>query len=194
MATKRPDNEGRSMPKGRLVREYWKESNLSEFLNTSGANDKSCMACGGYGNHRAHILALCYGGSNLPSNIHMLCQSCHVESELLDGYNYWLWLKCKSTLFHKGTDMTYEMDYNANEELHKYSCESEYLSKVKAHVKEYQTLSLFKGWTLPQVWSKINLIHSSELGFSFGNINTEEIDEVIEMNNTILEEIINVIG
>ena len=41
--------------------------------------------------YRAHILAICKGGSNDYTNIHLLCDECHRESEWLDGEPYWAW-------------------------------------------------------------------------------------------------------
>jgi 5-methylcytosine-specific restriction endonuclease McrA len=40
---------------------------------------------------RAHILARCNGGGDDASNLHMLCDQCHRDSEALDGEKYWSW-------------------------------------------------------------------------------------------------------
>jgi hypothetical protein len=42
---------------------------------------------------RAHIVARNRGGEDRPANIHLLCQWCHLASELLDGDPYWAWLR-----------------------------------------------------------------------------------------------------
>ena len=56
------------------------------------ANDSDCMACGVSTTlERCHITARHKGGSDDPSNIHLLCRSCHSESESWQGdaYNAW---------------------------------------------------------------------------------------------------------
>jgi hypothetical protein len=41
---------------------------------------------------RAHITPLCEGGKDEIANIHLLCVTCHQDSEYLSGERYWKWL------------------------------------------------------------------------------------------------------
>ena len=41
----------------------------------------------------AHIRARTRGGSDEVKNFHLLCKSCHRESEYLFGVSYWLWFR-----------------------------------------------------------------------------------------------------
>lgn len=51
-----------------------------------------CFVCGKPGEvERAHILAVVDGGSNDPSNLHLLCSGCHKDSEYLNGRRYEAW-------------------------------------------------------------------------------------------------------
>ena len=45
------------------------------------------------GLERAHIKARVEGRRDEPSNLHLLCTNCHVESEYLSGRAYWNWLR-----------------------------------------------------------------------------------------------------
>ena len=183
MSSRRHDSEGRALPDGMRIRKYWGESPLGKYLNQSeGIHGRPCMACGGYGNERAHIHALCDGGTNLPSNIHMLCSICHHASEMMEGYSYWLWLICKVTLFHGGSDMTYEMDCKSSSDktLFKYHYPSEYPAKLKEYAKEYETLSIMQAWQIPQPMALIYLSESSQLGFTFDEIDLDEIRKITE--------------
>ena len=89
----------RGMPKKRVIFEYWEE-NSSKLGHTKqgsewGVVDGECFACGNFLSvtHRAHIIPLIDGGSNNVDNLHILCASCHYESEgVLD---YWKWLHYK---------------------------------------------------------------------------------------------------
>ena len=180
----RHDSENRAQPSEKPIRKYWAESPLGKYLNQSSRSDsdRNCMACGGYGNERAHIHALSYGGSNLPSNIHMLCSICHHESEMIEGYSYWLWLICKASLFHGGSDMTYEMDCKSSSDktLVKYQYASEYPEKLKEYAKEYETLSIMQAWEIPQPMALIYLSNSSRFGFTFDEIDLDEIRKITE--------------
>jgi len=107
--------------------DYWENSPLYEsFINKAHhikyLNNKrltlNCMACGDDYNagelrkiERAHIFAKCLGGSNHESNLHALCRKCHIGSEMLEGWTYWLWLGLKSQLYENGTLNSYEYDY-----------------------------------------------------------------------------------
>ena len=53
-----------------------------------------CFACDFINGttERAHIRALCNGGSNSPDNLHLLCSQCHKASEFIEGGAYWEWI------------------------------------------------------------------------------------------------------
>ena len=181
--SRRCDSENRAEPSEKPIRKYWAESPLGKYLNQSETSEgRPCMACGGYGNERAHIYALVWKGSNLPSNIHMLCSICHHESEMIEGYSYWLWLICKATVFHGGSDMTYEMDCKSSSDktLVKYQYASEYPEKLKEYAKEYETLSIMQAWEIPQPMALIYLSNSSRFGFTFDEIDLDEIRKITE--------------
>jgi len=56
-----------------------------------------CFVCGNMGRtERAHIQAVCDGGTNDVSNLHLLCPQCHLDSEHFDGDMYWSWVKSRS--------------------------------------------------------------------------------------------------
>jgi hypothetical protein len=88
--------DARKMPSENAIRDYWCSTDLWERMDVPGESDLGergvCMACGRKSAvGRAHILARNDGGSNEPSNLHMLCMDCHNASELLDGERYWRW-------------------------------------------------------------------------------------------------------
>ena len=174
----------------KFIIKYWNENPLSKHLNyteskqTQGKNP--CMACGSYGSDRAHILALCLDGSNNESNVHMLCRECHTESEELDGYVYWLWLVCKATVFDGGTDMTYELDYTSekDETLMKWAVTAEYLDKIKMYRREYEILSLLKGWEISQKVATEILANPSLLGFKFEAVDVDYLATILEFDKS----------
>ena len=109
------------------VYKYWEKSPLfKSFINKPYCDDIYCMACGStrnfgqYGQlERAHITADSIGGSRKESNLHMLCRLCHLQSEDLEGWHYWLWLGLKSQLFELGTLNIHEWDYSTKEDADK---------------------------------------------------------------------------
>ncbi len=94
-----------NMPSHTRIREHWGPrlwkskgfDSLAEFL----CGDY-CFACGfdnnGSTTERAHILALCSGGNNQPSNLHCLCSLCHKNSEHLNGDLYWDWFNKRTVM------------------------------------------------------------------------------------------------
>lgn len=54
-----------------------------------------CFACGAeYPSlDGAHIIPIWAGGSNHPSNVHLLCSGCHALSECVGGLAYWRWFR-----------------------------------------------------------------------------------------------------
>lgn len=91
--------EPRKMPSDREVKEYWK--NVEGFVELLGfdsteefCEDDYCFACGFIDGKldRAHILGRTLGGSDLCSNLHLLCRICHKDSESISGQAYKSWL------------------------------------------------------------------------------------------------------
>ena len=85
----------RRMPTERAVRKCWVDrlwvrkgfDSREEFLDRG-----ICFACGFDGEvHRAHIRARVDGGADAPDNLHMLCPTCHKDSEMLRGDEYMAW-------------------------------------------------------------------------------------------------------
>lgn len=92
-------NEPRKMPSNYSIRNFW--SKVDGFPELMGFDcveefieDDYCFACGllGFKTERAHILAKTLGGSDLCSNLHLLCSTCHKDSEYIDGEDYKRWL------------------------------------------------------------------------------------------------------
>ena len=102
-------NSRRDMPKTSIIYDYWavglgkkiladKGIEIPEQFRLSDDGAKrervlACFACGDHGVQRCHIFPLTKGGTNTVENLHLLCASCHVESEALVGDLYWRWLK-----------------------------------------------------------------------------------------------------
>lgn len=73
------------MPKRAAICEHW-EDKIEDL-------DGNCFACGSSLRvERAHIVPLCEGGTNDVSNLHLLCATCHIDSEPLPVDLYWAWL------------------------------------------------------------------------------------------------------
>lgn len=91
-------NKRRGMPNRREIINYWLPilTRMGLEIDDELARVDQCFICGAYGPklERAHIKALCNGGSNSVKNLHLLCASCHHESELFEGKKYWLWYRC----------------------------------------------------------------------------------------------------
>ena len=91
-----------SMPSKKQILNHWKDKllNLKPVLDYYDCDELDkidfCFACGKIcGLERAHITAVSDGGNNECSNIHLLCQSCHRESEMYSGEFYWFWFNEK---------------------------------------------------------------------------------------------------
>ena len=85
----------RKMPSRKQIYDYWSDK-LSQAVN-----DNTCFKCKFTDEEhtaveRAHILAVCDGGSDDCSNIHLLCSECHHNSESYSGELYNDWLNVKS--------------------------------------------------------------------------------------------------
>jgi hypothetical protein len=91
----------RSMPKKADIVKYWlpilieSEKYWMDFYYDCGIkeNGNVCFACGTEGIvERCHIIPKQKGGSDIVSNIHLLCRECHMESEIFtheEIYNTW---------------------------------------------------------------------------------------------------------
>ena len=70
---------------------------------------------------RCHIVPVCEGGSDDLDNIHLLCHSCHKESEVYSGKKYNLWLKSKNKeQFVKALFVLWEDGFLDNDEINEY--------------------------------------------------------------------------
>ena len=148
-------------PKKDKTIEFWKQHPLSHLLNFSGLTDNNkvcCMACGttDYGMESAHIFAKFYKGSNYENNIHILCGPCHHRTEMLEGWAYWLWIALMSKIYHKGSDMTIELDWTSRKDktLKEYPIQFEYKQKLMDNYIIYETLSVMERWQIPQVYAE----------------------------------------
>jgi len=57
-----------------------------------------CYGCGiNSQTQRCHIKANYNGGEEIVDNLHLLCPNCHLQSENLEGLNYWRWFYNKNT-------------------------------------------------------------------------------------------------
>jgi len=88
----------RKMPSREKIFKHWKNK-----LNNI-TNNNTCFKCGvtPFFNKkniivdRAHILAVCEGGTDDLNNLHLLCKSCHRESEAYSGVEYDLWFTSRN--------------------------------------------------------------------------------------------------
>jgi hypothetical protein len=100
----------KDMPKHGAIVQFWCDTLIEKhgkywldvfedlgYINDKIAKESPCFACGSYGEilHRAHIVAICEGGSNHVNNIHLLCRACHAQSEYLNLEMYWQWFDSK---------------------------------------------------------------------------------------------------
>ncbi len=98
-------NDNRKMPSQKVIYRFWHEKGGKEILknyaitvhvqqDVEGKVKIDCFACGSTLDiQRCHIQAKSTGGSDDESNLHLLCAKCHIESEMLSGERYWVWLK-----------------------------------------------------------------------------------------------------
>lgn len=96
-----------NMPSKKQIRDFWATRLVMEGKLDSPRNEwflqDACFACHnlwqiGQTTERSHILANCEGGVETVENLHLLCDACHKDSEMLSGQDYWDW-------FYKRSDM-----------------------------------------------------------------------------------------
>jgi formate-dependent nitrite reductase cytochrome c552 subunit len=131
----------RNMPSRVKIFEYWK----NEF---KVKNDNTCFKCGitsVFGDtiivERAHILAVCDGGSDDVSNIHLLCKDCHRQSEAYDGDIYKLWLCSKNKEeFGKSLFVLWNKDDIKNKRLDRYfnKIKSDFINNTSKSMLDFQ--------------------------------------------------------
>jgi len=86
----------KNMPAKKDILRYWSSPTpeFEEFEIEINPSNPDCFACGDYLQvQRCHISPVNKGGSNDVSNIHLLCNKCHAESEDMTGDAYWKWLQ-----------------------------------------------------------------------------------------------------
>ena len=84
----------RKMPTQKAIYRHWVK-NMPDCCDEQ-FYEKQCFACGsGSILQRCHINAKCEGGVDDEENLHLLCKPCHLESEILQGSNYWEWFSEK---------------------------------------------------------------------------------------------------
>ena len=188
---------------------YWYNSPLYEsFINKPFYDGKHCMACGEYHNlgqlrklERAHITAAFCGGSAKPNNLHALCRRCHLGSEELEGWTYWLWLGLKSQIFENGTLNSYEYDYpntetcedDGGEMLDKellVPYENNSMYKIKEYTKDIVLLNQIEGMVFKEGVACF-IIHNPKLWglkCEFKNLDEiQKIDETLYLNPLTIE-------
>ncbi len=88
-----------SMPSHQAIREIWwrKLVAIKKFdCRAEVFGGDYCFSCGIEGPlERAHIVPHNIGGSEEAVNLHLLCPTCHTQSETLNGDSYWRWFLAK---------------------------------------------------------------------------------------------------
>jgi len=92
----------RNLPSHNLIRSYWAPK-LVAIGKFSSAQDlehsKVCFACGLRSIvERAHIISKVTNGADQIDNLHLLCPTCHKDSELLESELYLNWFLKRTAL------------------------------------------------------------------------------------------------
>lgn len=97
MSLKTPNQTKRRMPTEIAIRKHWAPLlfALKDFDSESEFIEEAvCFACGFDGSlERAHIISRSDGGDDGVENLHMLCSTCHKDSEFVSGATYFEWLR-----------------------------------------------------------------------------------------------------
>tara|TARA_R110000803_G_scaffold202516_1_gene267718 strand:+ start:49 stop:444 length:396 start_codon:yes stop_codon:yes gene_type:complete len=90
-------NKRKGMPTKKKIYEYWFDNFFLDQYGIKLGGLGDCFACGfNMKVERSHILPINQSGDNSEENLHLLCPTCHVESEFLNGEHYWNWLSHKN--------------------------------------------------------------------------------------------------
>jgi hypothetical protein len=86
----------RKMPTIQAINRMWVGFliHIGRIKKRADVHRHFCWVCGYESDgpmERAHILARQDGGGDGPENIHMLCSTCHRQSEFLNGGMYFMW-------------------------------------------------------------------------------------------------------
>ena len=105
---------------------------------------------------RCHIIPVCEGGSDDLENIHLLCNSCHKESEVYSGKKYDLWLNSKNKeQFVKALFVLWEKGFLNDDGINEYFLKAKeiYIKKGGQFIYDY-TISEYKEETkeLIELW------------------------------------------
>lgn len=82
----------KKLPAKKIIQAYWRPILLKMGIDIG--DDDTCFACGKdnrFHLQRCHILRVNYGGNDKVDNLHILCKSCHTDSEPLYHKRYWNW-------------------------------------------------------------------------------------------------------
>jgi len=128
----------RGMPSKNKILKYWEENLDKLGPDMDGYYDiveDSCWACNKHFTQieRCHIVPAVSGGSNKVSNLHLLCRSCHTESE--GHVDYWNWFK----YMRENEFKSFSSQINRILKIHKIDTEKEaaYLTSINASQKEW---------------------------------------------------------
>ena len=135
----------RKMPSREKIFKHWKNK-----LNNI-TNNNTCFKCGvtPFFNKkniivdRAHILAVCEGGTDDLNNLHLLCKSCHRESEAYSGVEYDLWFTSRNKEeFATSLFLLWEKGEIEDTPLNKYfkKIKSNFINKYSKQIYECQML------------------------------------------------------
>jgi len=76
----------RKMPSRKAIAVFWNDK--LDYINAN-----RCFACSWGGKlERCHIIARCNGGNDNVENLHVLCTTCHDDSEYKEEKEYFAWL------------------------------------------------------------------------------------------------------
>jgi 5-methylcytosine-specific restriction endonuclease McrA len=102
------------LPSKKKIWDYWFNILLKDKPNYAYCYDEiSCFACAKTsGLERCHIVAHIDGGDECVSNLHLLCASCHSDTEGVYKLNpvlYYAYLRFKRHWFEEKADIIYRM-------------------------------------------------------------------------------------